>query len=81
MQGSEGHLRKVGRNHPEYSLGLRLKKMEEKTKQKTRMEKEKLPLEVTQFVCCLSVSNLPRKEHVVHYIVVITLFYHEKGRF
>lgn len=70
---------KVGRNHPEYSLGHCLKKMVEKTKQKTRMEKEKLPLEATQFFCCLLVSNLPRKEHAVHYRVVITLFYHEKG--
>lgn len=84
MQGPEGHLPEVGRNNPEDSLGHCLKKMVKKTKQKTtgkEKEKETLPLEATQFFCYSLMSNLSRKEHVLHYRIVIALFYHEKRRF
>lgn len=46
-----------------------------KTKERTMKKKEeteKVPLEVTQFFCSLT-SNLPRKEHILHYRAVTTL--------
>ena len=51
--------------------------MEEKMKEKTMRKKKEgqLPLKVTWFFCCSLVSNLPRKEHTLHYRAVFLRYF------
>lgn len=82
VRGVEGQLPEVEGNRLEHCLGHCLRRTLGRPKPRTRATEtqEKLPLEVTQFLHCSLASNLPRKEHALHYRVVTTLFHHGQGR-
>ena len=83
-QGPKVHLPEVGRSHPESSPGEWLKKkmvgkMRGKTVRKKKAGPLKVPWKVAEFFRCSLASNLPRKEHTLHYSAVITLYCMKRG--